>query len=114
YRSAVVLNPHLADYWLDLAKAYASTGDIPRQELAFKHALEVDPNTPMVSWEVANGFLLQGNLQKAFPIFRHVLQTDTHTATIVQICWYATHNVDIMLRDVLPATPDAYLELLKL
>src|ERR1700682_5235927 len=57
YKSAVTLNPHIAEYWLDLASAYASTGAGEQQEWALERALEVDPNTPLVSREVAIVFL---------------------------------------------------------
>src|SRR5437588_7213040 len=115
YRSAVTLNPHLADYWLDLAKAYASTGDAQQQRLALERALEVDPKTPAVFWEVANAFLMRGDVQKAFRTFRFVLDTDPSQVQItVQICWYATQNLDMMISDLLPPIPGGYLELLRL
>jgi tetratricopeptide (TPR) repeat protein len=115
YRAAVTLNPYLADYWLDLARAYESTGDGREEERALKQALEVDPNTPTVLWEVANGFLRRDDFQKAFRVFRLLLQTDkSRIEPTVQICWYATHNVDTMMSDVLPPTPNVYLAFLKL
>jgi tetratricopeptide (TPR) repeat protein len=114
YKSAVALNPHNADYWLDLASAYASTGASEQQERVLERALEVDPNTPLVSREVANAFLVRGDLQKAFGIFRILLQTDPwQTEPTLQICWQATHNID-MMNYVLPPTPGVYLALLKL
>jgi len=114
YQSAVALNPHDAEYWLALASAYASTGAGEQQRLALDRALEVDPNTPEVSWEVANVFLFRGDLKKSFMIFRHLLQTDPqHIEPALQICWHATYDLD-MMRDVLPPIPTVYLEFLKL
>src|SRR6266480_2406904 len=114
YRSAVALNSHNVDYWLDLASAYASTGGSEQQELALERAVEVEPNTPEVSWELANAFLVRGDLPKAFRIFRHLLQTDSsQIESTLQICWHATHDID-MMNKVLPPTPTVSLEFLKL
>jgi tetratricopeptide (TPR) repeat protein len=114
YKSAVTLNPHIAEYWLDLASAYASTGAGDQQERALERALEVDPNTPLVSREVANAFLIRGDLHKAFRIFRLLLQTDPwQMEPTLQICWHETHNID-MMSDVLPPTPNVYLAFLQL
>src|SRR6266576_3417520 len=114
YESAVALNPHDADYWLALARAYASTGGSEQQELALERAVEVEPTTPQVSWEVANAFLIRGDLPKAFRIFRPLLQTDSpQIESTLQICWHATHDID-MMNKVLPPTPTVSLEFLKL
>jgi hypothetical protein len=110
----VALNPHDADYWLDLARAYAFTGAHEQQKLALERALEVDPNTPEVCWQVANAFLFRGDLKKGFAIFRHLLEADTqHVKPALQICWHATYDID-MMSQVLPPTPTVYLEFLKL
>jgi tetratricopeptide (TPR) repeat protein len=115
YRSAVTLKAYSAEYWVDLARAYAATGDNNHQEVALKQALGVDPNTPSVIWEVANAFLTRRDLQQGFRLFRILLATDpSRMETTLQVCWFTTHDVDIMLRDVLPATPSAHLEFLKL
>jgi hypothetical protein len=114
YKSAVALNPHIAKYWLDLASAYTSTGASEQQERALERALEVDPNTPQVFREVANAYLIRGDLQKALRMFRVLLQTDPlETGPTLQICWQVTHNIDTM-NDILPPVPDVYLAFLKL
>src|SRR6202165_2732109 len=76
-KAAVALNPHVGWYWLDLASAYQSIGAIEEQRLALEHAIDVDPTTPLVSWEVANSFLVQGDFPRAFRQFRLLLQTGT-------------------------------------
>jgi len=114
YKSAVTLNPHNSDYWLSLASAYASAGAGEQQKLALERAVEVDPNTPEVGWEVANAFLFRGDLRKSFTIFRHLLQTDLqHIEPALKICWHATYDID-MMSEVLPRAPIAYFEFLKL
>jgi tetratricopeptide (TPR) repeat protein len=114
YKSAVALNPHHVDYWMDLASAYASTGGSEQQELALERAVEVEPNTPQISWEVGNAFLNRGDLPKAFRVFRPLLQTDSpQIEATLQICWHATHNIE-MMKNVLPPTPTGNLEFLRL
>jgi tetratricopeptide (TPR) repeat protein len=114
YEFAVALNPHNAEYWLALASAYASTGAGEQQRLALERALEVDPNTPRISWQVANLFLFRGDLRKSFTIFRHLLQTDLqHIEPALRICWRATYDIDIM-SEALPPIPTVYLDFLKL
>ncbi len=114
YESAVALNPHDAEYWLALARAYASTGGSEQQELALERAVEVEPTTPQVSWEVANAFLIRGDLPTAFRIFRPLLQTDSpQIEPTLQMCWHATYDIDLMSK-VLPPTPTVYLEFLQL
>lgn len=113
-KAAVALNPHVGWYWLDLASAYQSIGAIEEQTLSLEHAIDVDPTTPLVSWEVANSFLVQGDLPRAFRQFRLLLQTGTpRTLSILQTCWRATHNLDAM-SDALPPKAEVYLEFLKL
>jgi tetratricopeptide (TPR) repeat protein len=114
YKSAVALNPHIAAYWLDLANAYASIRAGEEQERALERAIEVDPNTPLVSREVANAYFIRGDLPKAFRIFRILLQTDPlQMEPTLQICWQVTQNVDTM-NDALPPTVSVYSAFLKL
>jgi tetratricopeptide (TPR) repeat protein len=114
YRSAVALNPHIAEYWLDLASAYASTGGGEQQARALEQAHQVDPTSPEISWQVANAFLTRGDLQKAFGMFRIVLQTDPwRVRPSLRVCWYTTHDLKMMM-DILPPLPNVYLEFLKL
>src|ERR1700730_10762631 len=76
YRTAVDLNPYEARYWLDLASAYQIAGQTDQQAQSVERAVEADPTTPHVAWEAANFFLIQGNLGRALPYFRTVLDND--------------------------------------
>jgi hypothetical protein len=114
YQSAVTLNPHVADYWLELANAYSSTGARDLQVGALERALEVDPHTPIVSRQVANAFLIRGDLHKALGMYRLLLQADPEaTESTLEICWQETHDIDLM-SEALPPTPSVYLEFLNL
>jgi hypothetical protein len=114
YESAVTLNPYIADYWLDLASAYSATGAADQQKLALERALSVDPKTPAVSQQVANALLFRGDLRDALKIYRTVMETDPWDVdSTLQICWQATHDVD-MMSEALPPVPSVYLAFLNL
>jgi tetratricopeptide (TPR) repeat protein len=109
YQFAASLNPHIAEYWLDLASAYFSTGAFDQQQQALERALEVDPHTPSTSREVANAFFSRGDSQKALKIYRVLLETDPwNTESTLEICWQGTHDIDLM-SEVLPPTPNVHL-----
>ncbi|MFZ0419968.1 MAG: carbohydrate binding domain-containing protein [Candidatus Sulfotelmatobacter sp.] len=115
YRAAVQLDPHSARYWFDLASAYQILGDVSNQTLALEHAIQADPTTPDVAWEAANFYLVQGDDAKALREFRVVLQNEPTLADpAIQFCWRINPDVDALLRDVVPPTPDAYLAFLNL
>jgi Carbohydrate binding domain/Tetratricopeptide repeat len=109
YQFAASLNPHIAEYWLDLASAYFSTGAFDQQQQALERALEVDPHTPSTSRQVANAFFSRGDSRKALKIYRVLLEADPwSTESILEICWQGTHDIDLM-SEVLPPTPNVRL-----
>ena len=115
YRAAVQLNPHSARYWFDLASAYQVLGDVSNQTWALEHAIEADPTTPDVAWEAANFFLVQGDDEKSLREFRVVLESEPSMANLaIQFCWRINPNVDMLLRDVVPAQSTAYIAFLEL
>jgi tetratricopeptide (TPR) repeat protein len=115
YRAAVQLNPHSARYWFDLASAYQVLGDTSNQTWALEHAIEADPTTPDVAWEAANFYLVQGENEKALREFHVVLENEPSLAgPSIQFCWRINPDVDMLLRDVVPARSTAYLAFLSL
>jgi tetratricopeptide (TPR) repeat protein len=115
YRTAVHLNPYEARYWLDLASSYQVAGQTDLQAQSVEHAVEADPTTPHVAWEAANFFLIQGNLGKALPYFRTVLDNDPDAVDYaLQLCWRATGDVNQMFDQALPRRSDLYLSFLDL
>ncbi|HVI10957.1 MAG TPA: carbohydrate binding domain-containing protein [Candidatus Binatia bacterium] len=115
YRAAVQLNPHSARYWFDLASAYQVLGDVSNQDWALGHAIEADPKTPDVAWEAANFYLVQGDDARALREFRVVLENEPALANMaIQFCWRINPDVDVLLRDVVPANSNAYLAFLNL
>ena len=115
YRAAVQLDPHSARYWFDLASAYQVLGDVSNQTLALERAIEADPTTPDVAWEAANFFLVQGEDEKALREFHVVLESEPSMANLaIQFCWRINPDVDMLLRDVVPAQSPAYIAFLEL
>src|ERR1700688_791481 len=115
YRAAVQLNPHSARYWFDLASAYQVLGDVANQTQALEHAIAADPTTPDVAWEAANFYLVQGDNDKASREFRVVLENDPDLANLaIRLCWRINPDVDMLLRDVVPARSPAYIAFLEL
>jgi tetratricopeptide (TPR) repeat protein len=115
YREAVQLNPHSARFWFDLARAYQVMGDTSNQSAALERATEADSMTPDVAWEAANLYLVQGENKKALREFRVVLTGDPSlAAAAIQFCWHISPDADLLLRDVVPRTTDAYLAFLTL
>src|SRR5271170_2156948 len=115
YRAAVQLNSHSARYWFDLASAYQVLGDTSNQTWALAHAVDADPTTPDVAWEAANFYLVQGNDEKALREFHVVLENEPSLANLaMQFCWRIDPDVDMLLRDVVPAKAPAYVAFLNL
>ncbi len=77
FRKAIELNQHDARYWLDLANVEQVTGDPQSEEVDLERAQAAEPTMPQVSWEVANLYLLRGDLPKAFRNFATVEQYST-------------------------------------
>ena len=115
YKAATLLNPHSARLWFDLARAYQVLGDTANQTFALERAIHADSMTPDVAWEAANLYLVQGENEKALREFRVVMANDTSlAATSIGFCWRINPDVDLLLRDVVPPTADAYIAFLNL
>jgi tetratricopeptide (TPR) repeat protein len=115
YQAAVHLNPHSARYWFDLASAYQVLADPSDQTSALEHAIDAEPTSPDVAWEAANLYLVQGKTARALQEFRVVLANDSSLGdTAMRLCWRIEPDVEALLRDVVPASSDAYIAFLNL
>lgn len=116
YRAAVALNPHVAKYWLDLAEAYNSSGDSQAQAVAAKRAVEAEPTRPAIAWEAANLDLVQGDRTEALRLMNVVLKNEPqgYMMRAIDTSWRATHDADLIMREVLPADPAMYAAFLQL
>ncbi|MGA8065876.1 MAG: hypothetical protein WCA47_00995 [Terriglobales bacterium] len=115
FRQAVALNPNHARYWLDLASVYQVTGDPARQNEAVRSALEAEPGNPEVAAEAAQYFLVDGDSNRAFPLFRQALQQNPEAAnSILPLCWRQTQDAGLLLAQVIPETPQLQLAFLRM
>jgi tetratricopeptide (TPR) repeat protein len=115
YLSAIKLNPNSARYWLELAGAYQWLGKAEAQKEAVDHAVATEPKTPQVAWEAANYYLIQGENDRALHEFSVVLGNDPYLPpAALQFCWRIRPDIDVLLRDVVPAQVNVYSPLLDL
>jgi len=113
YRSAVALNPYDARYWFDLAAAYQVLGNVGAQREALNRALDAEPTAPDVAWEAANFFLIDGDTDRALREFHVVMENDLELAdAALRTSWRVRPDVDVLLRDVIPARTDSLLAFL--
>jgi hypothetical protein len=112
-RTAVMLNPNRARYWLDLAAVYQVTGDIEKQNQAVQAALAAEPGDPEIRAEAGLFFLVAGNTDRALPLFRQALaQNPEAAATILPTCWRETRDASLILTSVIPDNPQLELQFL--
>lgn len=115
YRRGLALNPYSSRAWLDLAAAYQMAGDTAGQTQAMQRAVQVDPTTPSIAWEVASFYVLQGKVDQALPHYRTVLSSQAPSArSVLEIVWPETrHNVRLILDQALPPSTDVHAEFLR-
>jgi tetratricopeptide (TPR) repeat protein len=102
-QSAAELEPHVGQYWADLAVAEQSVGQFDSAKRSLQRALSADPHTPQIAWQAANLYLSQGDNQSAMSQFHTVLQNDSHfTADAISTCWKIRPDSDYLLENVIP------------
>ena len=67
FQKAVARVPLSAAYWVDLASAHESTGNIPLAREAFNRARASYPASALVAWSYGNFLLRQGDEPVALP-----------------------------------------------
>ena len=108
-KAAIALDPYDARFWLDLASANLATDNHAQTQQALAQAMEADPTTPEVVWQTANYELVQGETDLALRRFHDLVENDQETLlAVLNVCWRATHDADLIAEKVLPARPDDY------
>jgi hypothetical protein len=103
YQRSTSINPSSPFYWLDLAGAYETAGNISQADHAFRRARELYPISAEAAWRFGNFLLRQGRVAEAFQqIHDGVVSNPRLTALAVSLCWRSTHNIDQILNTVLP------------
>jgi hypothetical protein len=114
-RKAVTLNPNSGRYWLDLASVYQVTGNVEKQNEAVQFALDAESGNPEVAAEAAQFFLVAGDVGRALPLFRQALVQNPQAAkAILPVCWRETRDVNLLLAEVIPGSPELQLAFLRM
>jgi tetratricopeptide (TPR) repeat protein len=110
---AVAENPHSAHYWMDLATAYETAGDLQRARVTFQRARSVYPVSAEVAWTFGNFLLRQDQLVEGYAQIQQAVRADPSLLSIaISRVWRSNHDVDRLLDEVLPANVDAYFQAL--
>lgn len=113
YRTALILNPHSSEAWLDLAALYESEDRIAEAQNAFLQAKKAYPLSAEVSWRYGNFLLRRGEVSQAYVEIRRTVYVDPRrSAEAFSRCWRVHPDVQAILDDVLPPDRDGYLDVI--
>jgi tetratricopeptide (TPR) repeat protein len=113
YQRAVQDDPLSAIYWMNLAGAYEANGDLGSAQNAFERARSVYPLSAEVAWNYGNFLLRQGKEEEGYAEIHHAVQSDPRLlALAISRVWRSSHDVNVLLDQVLPANVDAYIQAL--
>jgi hypothetical protein len=113
YLSALSLNPHSAETWLDLATAYESEGQLPAARDAFVRAKKAYPISAEVSWRYGNFLLRRGQVEPSFAEMRRAVEADPKRgAEVFSRTLRVEPSVEKILDGVLPARAEVYLDVI--
>jgi hypothetical protein len=109
YSKAVRLNRRRPGYWISLATAEGVLGRLRDERHALEQAIAADPKDGDAAWAAGNTYLAEGDIDSALREFRVVLESSPSVSgQALQLCWEARPDVDLLLRDTIPANPDIY------
>jgi tetratricopeptide (TPR) repeat protein len=107
---AATIDPRSANYWMALAGAYESAGQIAQAREAFHTALQDYPASAEAHWRFGSFLLRQGETKEGYTEVHLALQTDARLIPLaISRVWPATHDAEALLNDVLPNSIDAQL-----
>jgi hypothetical protein len=111
FQKAVENDPMSADYWMDLAGAYESTGNMPLARQAFDRARAAYPSSAQVAWIYGNFLLRHDEYDAGFAQLNKAALTDPKFVPLaISRTWHSNQDVDLLLSRVLPANADAYFQ----
>ena len=113
YQHAVRDNPHSAEYWMDVASASETKGDVTGARQAFERAQAVYPASGEVDFYYGNFLLRQQEYPAAYDELRRAVTADPKLLPLViSRAWRSNDDVNVLLDQVLPANIDAYMQAL--
>jgi tetratricopeptide (TPR) repeat protein len=113
FQKAIQDDPLSAYYWMNLASAYESVGDLAHARDAFSHARDVYPLSAQVAWNYGNFLLRQQQLAEGYAEIQSAVRSDPALLTLaISRTWRSNHDVNTLLNLVLPADQNAYFQAL--
>ena len=113
YQRAVQDDPLSATFWMNLAGAYEANGDLSSAQNAFERARAVYPLSAEVAWNYGNFLLRQEKDAEGYAEIHHAVQSDPKLLTLaISRVWRSSHDVNVLLDQVLPPDVDAYIQAL--
>jgi tetratricopeptide (TPR) repeat protein len=113
FQKAIQDDPLSAYYWMNLAGAYESVGDVAHARDAFSHAREVYPLSAQVAWNYGNFLLRQEQLAEGYAEIQLAIRADPALLPLaISRTWRSNHDVNTLLNQVLPADQEAYFQAL--
>jgi tetratricopeptide (TPR) repeat protein len=110
YQRAVKANPLSAHHWMNLAGAYEANGDTAQARDAFQAARAVYPLSAEVNWNYGNFLLRQDDTVQGYAEIQRAVRSDPKLLTLaISRTWRSSRDVNVLLDQVLPVDPDAYL-----
>jgi tetratricopeptide (TPR) repeat protein len=110
YQQAVRANPLSAHHWMNLAGAYEANGNVTQARDAFQAARAVYPLSAEVAWNYGNFLLRQDQGAQGYQEIQHAVRSDPKLLTLaISRTWRSSHDVSVLLDQVLPPDADAYL-----
>lgn len=114
-QKAVALNPSRGQYWLDLASAYQTSGNVEEEREAVQSAITAEPDNPEIAESAAQFLLASGQLDRALPLFKQALERNPDAAdNIFRVCWQQIPDANLILARAIPANPALQLEFLRM
>jgi hypothetical protein len=109
YQQAVKANPHSSILHMNLAAAYEGAGDVDQARRQYADAAAVYPLSAQVAWNYGNFLLRQGDDAEGYAQIRRAILADRSLITLASSrVWRASHDVNIVLDNVIPADPESY------
>jgi hypothetical protein len=102
-KQAVRLSPYDPEAWRSMALALQFEGPTEESLACLRRADALAPHLPALQWDVANAFLLHGEVAEAFGHFKVVLAgSDQYNAILFNTVWEASHDAGQILAQVIP------------
>jgi len=107
-RKAIERNPVEQQYYLNLAKVLYRMGEKNGSEQALEKAVLVYPTSYQGRWVSGNLLLQQGNLEKAVPHFKYILEHYPNQSSLVyDVLFRAINDTDFILEKLVPKDPSS-------